>query len=223
MKRIVIWDIWIRLFHWSLVCCVFFLLFSGKTGNGFYNWHRYAGEVVGALILFRVGWGLWGSSNSRLTGLVSSPGKALSHLKHLYQKTLVPERGHNPAGGWATLTMLVLIAIQAITGLFIADEEELLEGAFYDDIPGEWSTELMQIHTFNSGLILSIVIVHVLMIVIYRVWGKVNLVGPMITGAMHWPNNLPVPPIAIRHWTIGLITIFAVFVTTGFFTGWFTF
>lgn len=223
MKRIVIWDIWVRLFHWSLVCCVFFLLFSGKTGNGFYDWHRYVGEVVGALILFRVCWGIWGSSNSRLSRLFSHPGNAITHLKHLISRALPPERGHNPAGGWASLAMLILIATQAITGLFIADEDELLEGAFYDSISSDWSEQLLQIHYFNSGLIISIVIVHILMIIVYRLWGKVNLVRPMFTGSMHWPEKTEIPPMTIRHWLFGLTTAFAVFSIMGFLTGWFTF
>lgn len=221
MNRIVIWDIWIRLFHWSLVCCVFFLLFSGKTGNGFYDWHRYVGEVVAALILFRVAWGLWGTSNNRLSVLVSNPVNALTHLKHLFSKTLPPERGHNPAGAWASLLMLLLIALQAVSGLFIADEDELLEGAFYGSLSSEWSEQLLQIHYFNSGLIISIVIVHILMIVIYRLWAHINLVSPMITGMMQWPDKITPPPLTTNHWLAGFFTALAAFAVTGFFTGWF--
>lgn len=218
--RIVIWDIWTRLFHWSLVLCVAFLLFSGKTGNGFFDWHRYIGEGVAGLILFRLCWGLWGSSNARLGGLFSNPVKALSHIGHLFKRILPPERGHNAAGGWASVAMIVLIAIQAVSGLFIADEDELLEGVFYGDISGAWTEKLLEVHYLNSSVILALVIVHILMIIIYRIWGKVNLLFPMISGRMSWPESHPVPDLKIQHWAVGLMTALAVLSIVALGLGW---
>jgi len=220
MQRILIWDVWTRLFHWSLVLCVLFLLFSGKTGNGFYDWHRYAGEAVVALLLFRLFWGVCGSTNARLSALISRPSRSIDHLLLLFRRELPPERGHNAAGGWAVLTMLVLLSIQALTGLFIADEEELLEGAFYQSISVEWSEELLSVHYFNSGLIISIVVLHALMIIVYRVWGKTNLVSAMISGRLEWPDGWQVPEIQFRHWSAGLIIAIIAFAVVGLLTGW---
>ncbi len=220
MQRILIWDIWTRLFHWSLVVCVIFLLFSGKTGNGFYEWHRLVGEAVFALLLFRLCWSFFGSSNNRLSGLLTHPKKSIDHLGGLLRREVEPERGHNAAGGWAVLLMLMLLSVQALTGLFIADEEEFIEGAFYETIPADWSEELLHIHHFNSGLIIAIVVVHVLMIAIYHYWGRTNLVSRMLTGKLAWPDRASVPEVRFRHWSVGLIIVCCIFAAVGFLVGW---
>jgi len=222
MQRVLIWDIWTRLFHWSLVLCVFFLLFSGKTGNGFYEWHRYVGEAVFALLLFRICWGFLGSSNNRLSALVTHPKKSIEHLRALLRRDVAAERGHNAAGGWAVLLMLLLLSVQALTGFFIADEEELIEGAFFGSIPGDWSEELLQIHYFNSSLIIAIVAVHVLMIAAYHFWGRTNLVGRMTRGSAVWVEP-SIPEVRFRHWSFGLIVAVCIIALAGLLTGWFEF
>jgi len=222
MQRVLIWDIWTRLFHWSLVLCVLFLLFSGKTGNGFYEWHRYVGEAVLALLLFRICRNFFGSSNNRLSALVTHPAKSVSHLKELLiHRQVAPERGHNPAGGWAVLLMLFLLTMQAVTGLLIADEEELIEGAFYGSIPADWSEELLHVHHLNSSFIMAIVVLHILMIAIYHFRGRTNLVSRMISGKAIWPDGVQVPEVRFRHWSAGLIIACVVFAVTGLLTGWF--
>jgi len=223
MQRVLTWDIWTRLFHWSLVFCVLFLLFSGKTGNGFYEWHRYVGEAVFALLLFRICWSFFGSANNRLTALFTHPKKSINHIGALIRRDVAPERGHNPAGGWAVLLMLLLLSFQALSGLFIADEEEFIEGAFYNSIPGDWSEELLQMHHFNSGLIIAIVVAHILMIAIYHFWGKTNLVRGMLTGRTLWPDGSQAPAVRFRHWSVGLIVACCIFAVVGLLTGWFSF
>lgn len=218
--HIIVWDIWTRLFHWGLVICILFLLYSGKTGSGFFDWHRFAGEVALALICFRLCWGLWGSSNNRLNNFFANPLTAVTHLMHLFSRSVTPERGHNAAGGWASFAMICLIALQAITGLFISDEDELIEGAFYADISSSWSEQLLQIHYFNSSLIIALVVVHISMVIIYRIWGRLNLIKPMITGRMAWPESLQVPNIIVQHWLAGLVTAIAVFTIIGLTVGW---
>ena len=222
MQRVLIWDIWTRLFHWSLVLCVLFLLLSGKTGTGFYEYHRYAGEAVFALLLFRICRNFYGSSNNRLSALITHPAKSISHLKELLlHREVAPERGHNPAGGWAVLLMLFLLSVQAVTGFLIADEEELIEGAFYGSIPADWSEELLHVHHANSSLIMAIVLVHILMIVVYRLRGRTNLVSRMISGKAMWPDGVQVPEVRFKHWSAGLIIACVALAVTGLLTGWF--
>ena len=68
-----IWDIWVRLFHWSFAVSVVFMLISGGTGWLFFDWHRTVGEWVMVLVVFRILWGFVGSSNARLSKLLHSP------------------------------------------------------------------------------------------------------------------------------------------------------
>jgi len=133
-----VWDIWVRLFHWSLAVAIIFQWYNGETGHLFFDWHKQVGEFVLALIAFRILWGLWGTSNARLSSLIQHPKSALVHFKSLFQRKVHQERGHNAAGGWAIIFMLLLIGTQAVTGIFIADEDELIEGRFYGHL--DWST-----------------------------------------------------------------------------------
>ena len=215
-----IWDIWIRLFHWSLAFLVVFLLISGTTGWQFYEWHRTGGEVVFALVLFRLCWGLVGSSNARLHTLFANPRSALKHLSHLFRGNPAPERGHNAAGGWAVLTMLALIAFQAGSGLLIADEEEFIEGAFYGSLSYSLSAELLQLHKMNATAIKAIVVIHVLMVLLYFIRASQNLIKPMLTGTMKWPSQRDIPSVTFQKSLIGLVILAACFITVGLMLSW---
>jgi cytochrome b len=215
-----IWDVWVRLFHWSLAGCVLFLLVSGTTGWQFFEWHRLVGEAVLALILFRLCWGLAGSSNARLGSLLSTPWQALQHLLALIRGSVPAERGHNAAGGWAVLIMLMLISFQAVSGLLIADEEELIEGAFYGTLSGELSDELLHLHHLNGTVLKVVVLVHVIMIGIYAWRASQNLLKPMLTGSMWWPTNTRPPAVAFQHGLIGLLIAVVCVGVTGLILSW---
>jgi len=190
-----VWDIWVRLFHWSLAATVLFLLFSGETGVGFYDWHRKIGEFVLMLLAFRLCWGVFGSSNARLWPLIKSPMSAFQHLKTLVSGQAHPERGHNAAGGWAVLALLLLCSVQALTGLFIADEDELIEGAFYGTFSSDTNDWLYSVHHTNAELLQVLVAVHVLMVFLYLLRGGQNLIKPMFSGRMRWPAASTAPEV----------------------------
>lgn len=200
-----VWDIWVRIFHGSLVIAVGYLLLSGETGFAFLDWHKPIGEFVAALILFRILWGVFGSTNARLHTLIKSPASALSHLKNVAKKHPHQERGHNAAGGLAVLLMLLVLAVQSITGMFIADEDEFVEGRFYGLISSDNSDLLYSVHHFNGHLIQLLVFVHIVMVLIYLLWAKQNLIKPMITGSMKWPGNSEPESIKLGSVWLGLL------------------
>lgn len=219
-QQVTVWDLWIRLFHWTLAVCVTFLLISGTTGWQFFEWHRFVGEAVAGLLLFRLCWGIVGSDNVRLHKLMSSPLNAIKHLSALAGGRVHPERGHNAAGGWAVLTMLCLIGFQAISGLFIADEEELIEGVFYGLLPGDVSEQLLHLHHANATLLKAIVLLHVLMIVVYAIRASQNLVRPMLTGKMLWPSSSPLPAVLFQRTSVGFAVAITCLIITGFTFFW---
>ncbi|NND92896.1 MAG: hydrogenase [Granulosicoccus sp.] len=219
-QRIRVWDIWVRLFHWSLAIAVLFQLLNGQTGWQFFQWHRQTGELILALILFRVFWGIVGSSNARLASLFRHPLSAWRHLRHLLGKSVTPERGHNAAGGWAVLIMLSLIAVQALTGFFIADEDELIEGALYGKLSGGSTDLLYQVHRMNANLIQVVVAVHVLMVMIYLLYSGMNLIGPMVTGSMRWTSSITPPPVSFQKAWVGLSLVALSLALVAWLAGW---
>lgn len=216
-----VWDIWVRLFHWSLATAVAFQLVSGLTGWQFFDWHRTAGEVVLALVLFRLMWGVLGSANARLGALVRAPAAAFRHLGELARRDVPPERRHNAAGSWAVLALLLMLGVQAMTGMLIADEDEFVEGAWYGAVDDAMSERLYRVHQFNAELLEALVLVHVAMIAIYFFWARRNLLLPMITGRMRWPANVPLPPLALQRWWVGVPLAALALGAVGLAGGWF--
>lgn len=220
-QKLPIWDIWIRLFHWSLALAVLLLLYTGLTGEFFYEWHRRAGEFVLFLILFRICWGLVGSSNARLSTLVKNPLEAFAHLRSLAVRNVPIEREHNAAGAWAVLVMLLVLGIQALSGMFIADEDEFVEGALYGSFNASVSDWIYSVHMFNAELIKIIVALHVFMIAIYLVYAKRNLILPMITGKLAWPTESKAPTIRFQHWWVGLLCLLVCALGVAWLGGWY--
>lgn len=207
-----VWDIWIRLFHWSFAGSVLFLLISGETGLAFFDWHRFFGEIVLGLVAFRILWGFVGSSNAKFQALFQSPKSAIRHLLHLTKREADQTRGHNAAGALAVLLMLLVVGAQAMTGLFIADEDELIEGAFYASVNSDFSNWMYSVHHYNAHLIQILVVVHVAMIFIYLLVARQNLINPMLTGQMKWSGSDKPPAFKLQHWSIGL---FVALITAG--------
>ena len=103
--KVRVWDPWVRLTHWSLVLLVPALWLTAE--KGFLSVHRTLGEVVVGLLLFRIYWGFAGSETARFASFVKGPGAVVAYLKGLGSKTAGHAVGHNAAGGWSILLMLL--------------------------------------------------------------------------------------------------------------------
>ena len=64
------------------------------------------------LLLFRLVWGFIGSETARFRHFLVSPVKALQTLRGFRQRGPDTQVGHNPAGGWMVLVMLLLLGVQ---------------------------------------------------------------------------------------------------------------
>ncbi len=215
-----IWDIWLRLFHWTLAVTVIFLLLSGEFGWFFFEGHKLAGEIVVLLIVFRCVWGMIGSSNARLGALITHPKYAIKHLGELLKGAVEQESGHSASGAWAVMIILISVGFQAVSGLFIADQDELLEGVFYGVLSDDIASRLMTLHYQNARFIQIVVIVHVLMIGFYWLRGKVNLLYPMVTGYIKWSSEKPLPSIRLQSNWIGGISLAVLFLLLSWLFRW---
>lgn len=196
------------------------MLVSGTTGWQFFEWHRTVGEVTIALLLFRFLWGVVGSSNARLSTFVSDPRLAIRHLIGLMKGHVAAERGHNAAGAWAVLVMLALVSFQAVSGLLIADEEELIEGVFYGVLSSDQTDRLLYLHKQNATVLKLMIVLHVVMIAIYAARASTNLVKPMLTGSMTWPGAVALPNVVFQRRWIGLAIAIACALLVGTTLSW---
>ena len=86
--------------------------------------HYLSGYTMLTLLLFRLCWGLFGSETSRFRRFMRSPVEAFRHLASFSAREPDREVGHNAAGGWMVLIMLLVLAVQAVSGLFAGDPIE---------------------------------------------------------------------------------------------------
>lgn len=118
LRPVRVWDVPTRLFHWALVGLVGYLWWTGE--NGPMEYHMLTGYAVLALILWRLMYGLIGSTTARFTDFVKGPSAVIGYLKTAFGKggNAGAKRyvlGHNPAGGWMVVLLLLLVLSQAGT------------------------------------------------------------------------------------------------------------
>ena len=174
-----IWDLPTRLFHWVLAGSVGFCLFTGFSDSSDLEWHMRSGQLVLALLLFRLVWGLCGATYARFSQFMRSPAAAWRYLARF--RSAAAAAGHNPAGGWAVLGMLLLLTIQVSTGLFATDDI-LSEGPLLHLVSSDTSAMLTGLHQRNAWLVAGIVALHLAALIAHRVWRREAMLRPMLTG-----------------------------------------
>jgi cytochrome b len=179
-QRVKLWDLPVRLIHWSLVLAMPALWWTWKTGQ--MAVHLRLGYVVLALLVFRLFWGLVGSSTARFGGFVKGPRTIARYLGGLFSKRGEPVIGHNPLGGWSVAALLLLLLGVVGTGLFAEDTDGLNSGPLNYLIHGDLSEGMAHWHHLLFNLLLAFIALHLAAILFYAVVKRENLVGPMITG-----------------------------------------
>jgi cytochrome b len=166
-RAILVWDAPVRVFHWLLV-----LSFAGAyvTAES-ERWrlvHVTLGYTVGALVAFRLLWGLLGTRHARFTAFVRGPRAVLAYLDSMRRRRPEHHTGHNPAGALAIVALLLLAVATVAFGW-----------ATYEDLGGEW---LAKAHELAGNLMLAVVGVHLAGVVVGSWLHRENLVRSMFTG-----------------------------------------
>jgi len=181
LSKIRVWDIPTRIFHWSLASLFLFLILSVKVFDNMMEWHMRAGYAVLALILFRILWGLFGSHFSRFTQFLRSPVTALRYLGGIVSGKAEHTLGHNPAGGWMVIFLLLGMGLQGLTGLFISDEI-FWDAPFYGALSDDLTSIAGQIHHTLQNVLIGFVCVHIAAVLWHRFRYQDPLIGAMIHG-----------------------------------------
>lgn len=202
LQRVMVWDLPTRLFHWLLVAFVTTSFVTVEIGGNAMQLHEWSGFVILSLLLFRVGWGFFGSRPSRFRDFVRGPRAVLSYARNLLRKESRPHFGHNPLGGWSILAMLLTLFVQAGTGLF-ANDDIMTEGPLYNWVSKATSDFITDIHEWNQGVIVALVAIHLFAILFYFFVKRENLVSPMITGVRSWSGTVEEP--TGRTWAAAVI------------------
>lgn len=166
-ERIKVWDVFVRLFHWSLVG-----LIAGTwlTSDGPKSLHERMGYAIAALIAARLVWGLIGPRHARFVDFVRGPRAVLHYLGDLRQGREQRYLGHNPAGGAMIVALLLTVTGTAVTGW-------LQTTAMF------WGSDAMEeVHELLATSILILVALHVSGVIVESLRHRENLVLSMLTG-----------------------------------------
>lgn len=196
-KTIKVWDIAVRVFHWSLVT---FFIISYLTGDELETIHAWSGYVVTALILFRIVWGFIGTKYARFSNFIYSPAEVKAYLKSLLSKSPKHYLGHNPAGGIMVLILLVSLSFTVFSGLkayaveghgpLASVDVSLLSAAYADEDKHDGDKKheeeedefWKEIHEFFSNFTLFMVLIHIAGVVVSSMLHGENLARAMVTG-----------------------------------------
>ena len=174
--KVAIWDLPTRVFHWALVLLIPALWWTGE--EHLHDWHFLLGEVTLGLVLFRLFWGLFGSSTARFAGFVRGPGAILAYLRGSRPAGI----GHNPLGALSVLALLFLLANVVGLGLFATDEDGLNPAPLSHFLSYDSAKILTERHEQVFWILVGLIGLHVAAILFYLIVKRDNLVTPMVTG-----------------------------------------
>ena len=184
-----VWDLPVRLFHWLLVLLVAFQFYSGNVGGNVMRWHMLAGYAILTLVLFRIAWGIAGSTTARFAQFLVGPRAALAFARRLLSRSPAPHAGHNPIGGWMVIALLGALALQAASGLF-ANDDISTEGPLAVLVSKATSDRMTEIHRANYVVLLVLTALHVCAVLYHWLVKKEDLIGAMFTGVRRLPEDV---------------------------------
>jgi len=206
-----VWDIFVRLFHWSLAAAFFIAYF---TEDEVIALHVWAGYAVGGLIVLRIAWGFIGTKHARFSDFLFGPFAAWRYLRSLIAFRANRHLGHSPAGGFMVFLLLAGCLAIVATGLMtygaaghgplkgyvqrvtaipsiamiapaLADEDVRERRGRRDKSGAEHFYK--EIHETLANLVLILVLLHVGGVLLASLAHHENLVRSMITGRKRSP------------------------------------
>lgn len=188
--KIKVWDLPIRLFHWTLAAGFAAAYLTAKYHAN--DIHTLIGYALCVLLAARIYWGFSGNRYARFNSFVFSPGETLAYMRSMFGRHPVKHYfGHNPAGALMVFTLLALLGLIFAAGLatlaVIDFEGPLLVLAHYVD--DETSYAIRDTHEFLSNVALAMVVLHLMGVVGGSIQHGENLVRAMVTGKKNEPPH----------------------------------
>jgi cytochrome b len=199
-----VWDLPIRLFHWLLTGLIAFSWWS--VHNHHTDWHIWSGIAILTLLVFRLLWGLFGSSTARFANFVRGPRAVRAFLR---DRSSWRVAGHTPLGALSIIAMLLAVAIQVGLGLISTDPDGLNAGPLAQLVSLHVSETARDIHEYWFYVVLALIVLHVGAIIYYKVFRGQKLVKGMISGRIALePGVAPMRP---ARWWVAVLCLAAAF------------
>ncbi len=187
IRRVYVWDLPVRLFHWALAGLMITLYVTAELMDDAIETHALAGYGVLILVLFRLLWGFVGGSHARFRDFVRGPVTALRYAGALFSTRPPFVPGHNPLGGWMVLALLAALLTQAGLGLF-SNDDILFDGPLRDLVSKEVSDRLTGLHHDLFYVLAAMIGLHIAAVVFHRLKGE-SLTPALFTGYKTLPDG----------------------------------
>ncbi|NQZ20668.1 MAG: cytochrome b/b6 domain-containing protein [Colwellia sp.] len=180
-KPALVWDLPLRVFHWLFAGTVIASWYTSDQDHDLIELHIQLGYFALGLIIFRLLWGVVGTKHARFISFVPKPKQLHHYIKNLKQNRAPASIGHNPLGSLMVILMIMLISLQAISGLFINDD--IYSSGPYNAIVTKDIEQVMAfLHHHVFDYMIGAIALHLLAIFYYVRIKKETLIVPMITG-----------------------------------------
>jgi len=175
-----IWDLPTRVFHLALAATVMAAIVTAEVGGQWMPWHLRCGETVLSLLAFRWIWGLVGGHWSRFSTFLPAPARLARALRG--RATADDAIGHNPLGSLSVWAFLVLLTLQAATGL-VADDDIATTGPLNAHVSGHLAKRASHWHAgWGADLVFVLIGMHLLAVACYTLRKREPLLRAMWTG-----------------------------------------
>jgi len=164
-----VWDLPVRLFHWSLAGLfvgAFAVAHLADERSPTFAIHMLLGLILMAAIAMRLVWGLVGSRHARFGSFLFSPAALVGYLKDALAGRDRRYAGHNPGSSWAIYGMVLLPVALVTTGVLSQPKNELFE----------------ELHGALGWVMLAAVVAHLAGLAVYTWRHRENLPLSMVTG-----------------------------------------
>lgn len=185
-KSVRVWDWPTRAFHWLLVFCMLSAWASHKfapaLGDATLKWHRWNGYAILVLLVFRLLWGVLGSSTSRFSHFIHGPFFILRYALDFIGGKKRPFLGHNPLGTVMIVVLLLAVLTQGVLGLFTLEHNEIVAGPLKRLISDEATEIISKWHVRGFNILLVFVAIHICANIAYALIAREPLIRAMVSG-----------------------------------------
>ncbi len=179
-----VWDLPVRLFHWTVVALVGLSWWSAK--QSFDRVHFWSGYALLFLLVFRILWGFAGSSTALFAQFVRGPAAVTAYLREGRHD----RAGHSPIGALSVLALLLALIVQVGSGLIQIDEDDFVEGPLAGLVSYDTAALAHDVHESSFNVILVLIGLHILAVAYYQLVRRRPLLRPMLTGRAVLPEGL---------------------------------
>lgn len=200
MKRILVWDIPARLFHWAFAGSLTLAIIIGffvDDDNPLFQAHMLFGIVALFLLLIRLIMGVVGSRYSRFSSYPIHPREVITYLTNSVVSRTKLYAGNNPGSAVAALLMFLLVIALFISGL--GNEGDVAE----------------DLHEFFAWALLVVIVLHLAGLAWHTIRHRENISLAMITGRK---SGKPEDAIASDHaiWGVVILVVSVIWITALF-------